>query len=267
MSLSLSASPVLSRTHDSWYGRYNPGSVTLQVPGLTTPLLFASDRDERRFYLGWSDAKAAIHFTGGFCQSDKETDKVEAKKTREKKVAREAGLDKPCKTVAVTDTAYSTYFAVLVWLQSRYISFARLFSSFRSSAESRQTVTTARSKAVFEQQKKSDPLLPPPVSPKSVYRLAHLLELDDLISLSLENLSSQLHSATAAYELFSNVSTFHPAVRDVILEHAVEKWKEMKGKKAREEMEERALAGELDAGAAGTAFLLAKRLAEREKKA
>jgi hypothetical protein len=165
----------------------------------------------------------------------------------------------PFKTVTVLDTAYTTYFAVLVWLNSRHISFAPLLSQHRRRGLSRQDSLAFHLSKIVNLRLDADPLLPPPSSPKSIYRLAHLLELDDLASLALDNLRSQLVPQNAAYELYSNVATCYSAVRDVVLDYVVEHWEKVKGAQATKEMKGKALAGELDAGAAGTAMLLAER--------
>ncbi|GAA6030019.1 hypothetical protein JCM8097_009217 [Rhodosporidiobolus ruineniae] len=193
-----------------------------------------------------------------FDESDEETDKLEVKPKKDF-----MEVDAPFKTVTITETAYSTYFAVLVWLQSRYIAWAPLYSSFRLDGEPRSSVSPMRISAVTERVLGSDDSLPPPVSPRSVYRLAHLLELDELASLSLDNLRSQLTPFNAAYELYSSVSTCYPAVRDVVLDYAVANWDKVKTAPATEEMEKKAEAGELDGSAAAVAMMLARRLKGR----
>ncbi|GAA6000911.1 hypothetical protein JCM10207_004715 [Rhodosporidiobolus poonsookiae] len=193
-----------------------------------------------------------------FAESDDETDKISARK-KPKKQDKDVGA--PFKTVKVKDTAATTYRAVLVWLASRHLSFALLRSTFRKDGTSVANVTQARSTAVSNSAA-AEPLLPAPASPKSVYRLAHLLELPDLCKLTLENLSSQLTPDNAAYELYSDVATCYPEVRDVVLEFVVEKWDEVKKAKATAVMKEKARAGELDAAAIETAMLLAEKLAE-----
>ncbi|GAA5902955.1 hypothetical protein JCM6882_009652 [Rhodosporidiobolus microsporus] len=191
-----------------------------------------------------------------FEESDDETDLLEARRDA-------TTPSTPFKTITITDTAYSTYLAVLVYLYSHHISFAPLLSTFRTSGESRRDASPARSSALTSlTDTSSDALLPPPVSPKSVYRLAHLLDLADLSSLALANFASQLTPQNAAYELYSDVATCYPAVRDVVLDFVVERWSEVKDERATKEMEVKAEAGELS-GAAGTAMKLARRLAAK----
>ncbi|BGP29592.1 hypothetical protein JCM10296v2_001331 [Rhodotorula toruloides] len=156
----------------------------------------------------------------------------------------------PFKLVKITDTSYTTYANVLVWLKSRYIAFAPLSSSSEGAVPSSRLT---RLKAL-----QSDPALPLPASPKSVYRLSHLLSLSTLSSLALDNFRSQLTPRNAAYELYSSLVSTYPAVRDV-----VEHWAEVVESSSLREMEDRAGREELPDGAAQTGILLARRLTQR----
>ncbi|GAA6030108.1 hypothetical protein JCM8097_009263 [Rhodosporidiobolus ruineniae] len=173
-----------------------------------------------------------------FDESDEETDKLEVKASKSKNE-----FDTPFKTVSITDSAYSTYFVVLVWLQGRHISFAPLVSTFRSP----EGVVLSPSSRIA----------------KSIYRLSHLLELADLSALALENLKSQLTPSNAAYELYSDVSTCYPAVRDVVLDYVVEHWSEVKSEASMQEMEDKEQAEQLPVDAVSTAMLLARKLTEK----
>ncbi|GAA5826163.1 hypothetical protein JCM11251_007189 [Rhodosporidiobolus azoricus] len=169
------------------------------------------------------------------------------------------------KTIRVVDTAHSTYHAVLVWLQSRYIAFAPLTSSFHVSGTPHDDAGAERAVMVAEFSKDRGDL-PPLVSPKSVYRLAHLLDLSELSSLALANLASQLTPENAAYELYSDVATSYPDIKATVLDYVVGNWNKVKEAKATKEMEEKGLAGELDAAALGTAMTLARRLGEKMRR-
>ncbi|GAA6022693.1 hypothetical protein JCM8202_002740 [Rhodotorula sphaerocarpa] len=117
---------------------------------------------------------------GDFDDSDDETDKVFRDQRRSPAKPRSPHVT-PHKNVVVKDTAYTTYASVLLWLATRSICFAQL----RSAPEQiRLADLTAANEA--------NPCLPLPASPKSVYRLAHLLELDDLRAIALAESSSQL---------------------------------------------------------------------------
>ncbi|GAA5877611.1 hypothetical protein JCM1840_005857 [Sporobolomyces johnsonii] len=200
--------------------------------------------------------------------SDAETDELElgckakSKKGEEQDQHEEQGQKKesggaPFKTVTIVDTAYTTYFAVLVWLATGYIRFAPLRSKFRSDDKG---VKQARAAELDKMVSESDPRLPPPASPKSVYRLAHFLELPELLQLALDSFKSHLSPANVAYELYGDVSCSYEAVRDVALEFAVDKWKEVGEAEGTREMEQRGHADELPKGATGTSMLLARKL-------
>lgn len=198
-----------------------------------------------------------------FEESDEETDQAEAaKETSSTRVC----SCTPHKTITITDTAYTTYFSLLVFLHSRHLSFAPLLSRFRNRANSRQDALIFHANAVSGLWESLDPLLPPPTSPKSIYRLAHLLELDDVASLAMDNFRSQLTPDNAAYELYSDAASCYVDVRDVVLEYVVANWEEVTAAEGTREMRERGVAGQLDAVAVGTAMLLAERLFERKKK-
>lgn len=173
----------------------------------------------------------------------------------------------PVKVVVVTDVAYRTYLAVLYWIYSRNIAFAPLLSSFRTAGKSRIDTLPLRSAALTSAAITTSSTSPVPVSPKSVFRLSHYLGLTDLAQLALDSLKSQLKPDTAAYELYSEVASLHPEIRDIILEFVVENWDSVEKAKATEEMEQKAENGELEAGAAASAIRLAKRLAKRTVKA
>ncbi|BGP05246.1 hypothetical protein JCM10049v2_001051 [Rhodotorula toruloides] len=147
----------------------------------------------------------------------------------------------PCKTIKIIDTAYLTYFAVLVCAASTR-------SMAIKTAIDAQTVP-----------------VPPPVSAKSVYRLAHLLKLDSLASFALSQIRSQLTIENVAYTLYSDIASAYPEVQSAALDFAVEKWEKVVGAEATNEMERLAEGGEADSAMAATAMKLAKRLAGRIK--
>lgn len=101
----------------------------------------------------------------------------------------------PSKRVIIRETAYSTYAAVLIWLSCRYIGFA----SLRSKSGQAHI-------ADLQHFRKDYPNLPAPVSPKSEFRLAHLLELTELQAEALRDVAGQLTSDNVAKELFSDVA-------------------------------------------------------------
>ncbi|GAA5886730.1 hypothetical protein JCM5296_006385 [Sporobolomyces johnsonii] len=167
--------------------------------------------------------------------------------------------DAPFNTVTVVDTAYTTYFAVLVWLATGYIRFAPLRSKFKSDDRgAKQARATELDKMVNE----SDSQLPPPASPKSVYRLAHLLDLPELLQLALDSFKTQLSPANAMYELFSDVSCSYDAVSEVAVEFTAHNWEEVDKVEATREVERRMHADELPKGATSVALQLALKMTE-----
>ncbi|GAA5863416.1 hypothetical protein JCM1840_007519 [Sporobolomyces johnsonii] len=172
----------------------------------------------------------------------------------------------PFKLVTIRDTAYTTYRALLLWTQTGYIQFAPLTSSFHFASDGVRAYGAALEERgdtlkLLAASNGSLRLLYP--SPKSVYRLAHFLEVDRLAKLALDNLATQLTPQNVAVELFSEVSSCFDEVRDVALEYAVANWKVVVKAPATQELERKAQAGELDGSAASTALLLAKKLMER----
>jgi hypothetical protein len=135
--------------------------------------------------------------------------------------------------IKITETAYSTYRALLTWLNTSHMPFAPLVSSFApSSTPSRKDHLIARLS--------DEPSLPLPVSPKSIYRLAHLLDLPSLQQLALDNLKTQLTIKNIAEELFGDVAHVYDEVRAVELEFAMMNWAEVKKSQGFEEIRKKA---------------------------
>lgn len=130
--------------------------------------------------------------------SDDETDKVFKDQRRSLAKPRSRHVT-PHKNVVVKDTAYTTYASVLLCLATRSIRFAQLRSA---PEQTRLADLTAANEA--------NPGLPLPASPKSVYRLAHLLELGDLRAVALDEFFSRLQVENAAVELFSDTAGVYP---------------------------------------------------------
>lgn len=179
-----------------------------------------------------------------WCDSDDETDELtrEAEAEVENSSSANEDLEMEYCEVPTRQTAYSTFRAVLLYMQTGYIDFAPLASS---TAPRNSFATTTRKEALARDKAKSL-RLPYAVSPKSVYRLAHLLQLPALQELALENLASALSVSGAASELFSPVSIAYEEVRKVVrafvLKHleavcATDAWKEYKDRAARGEIE------------------------------
>ncbi|GAA6002662.1 hypothetical protein JCM10207_007615 [Rhodosporidiobolus poonsookiae] len=123
--------------------------------------------------------------------------------------------------ITITHTAFSTYRAILVYLSTGFIRFTPLSSSF-------PTTAWATRDAFLANAYEDNPSLPLPVLPKSAYRLAHLLQLEDLQQLCLDALRGSLAPRYASIELFSSASLLYAALRKVIVEHAVKNLDEVK---------------------------------------
>ncbi|GAA5887172.1 hypothetical protein JCM16303_002214 [Sporobolomyces ruberrimus] len=172
----------------------------------------------------------------------------------------------PFKTIKVTDTACSTYLSVLLWISTGYIAFAPLLSLFRGQTPIELDNLSGRRQAIDKLKEEATPGLPSPVSPKSVYRLAHLLELDDLATLALANYRFQLAARGAMYELYGDVSRVYPEIQKIAMAFVVKNWKEVKGTIAMKKIEESFEGGEGDSATALIGVKLAKNLMERHAK-
>ncbi|KAK4703084.1 hypothetical protein P7C70_g3131, partial [Phenoliferia sp. Uapishka_3] len=118
----------------------------------------------------------------------------------------------PRRAVEITQASYVTYMAVLCWICTDFIDWAPLSSTFSD--------PTGRAKALAVR-KQREPNLPAPASPKSVYRLAHLLELPKLTQLALDAITSQLTVDNIIQELFSETSGDFEDVRELLVSFAI----------------------------------------------
>jgi len=206
-----------------------------------------------------------------FEDSDDENDQV-FEKTKSPENATHSSLP-TFKTITITDATYSTYYSVLCWIGTGHIDFAPLHSTSSASSDSvdeKEVVKESKSKkkalrreAKLNALEQANGPLPPPSSPKSVYRLAHFLELPELVNLALQNFKSQLNADNAAYELFSDVASSYVEFRDIALNYVVENWKKVVKSKSYEEVRKRAKSGEADSE---IALLLGEKLMERWSK-
>ena len=157
--------------------------------------------------------------------------------------------------IEVHETAYSTMCAVLLYLQTGLIKFAPLRSSSSSHGLSSDELTKKRN-ASLAKSLEAQPTLPPAVSPKSVYRLAHLLERNDLEQKALDSLASNLTISGAAAELFSPVSVACDEVRKIVFDFVVENWDEVKMTEAWRAVRSNVARGHGQAAAEGAAQIL-----------
>ena len=132
-----------------------------------------------------------------------------------------AKTDSSFRLVNIDAAAYTTYRAVLCYLQTGHITFAPLRSSFRLQPES----AALRNAKIAELH--SNPSHPRPASPKSVYRLAHFLELPKLADIALANIKSQLTKENIAFEVFGDVAAVYDEVGKLEVVYAVEHWSDV----------------------------------------
>ncbi|BGP24411.1 hypothetical protein Rt10032_c03g1470 [Rhodotorula toruloides] len=148
--------------------------------------------------------------------------------------------------VPIHGTSYRTYRAFLGWVFTGQVQLAPLTSSFRypSIAAGPTPISAtssyrqhAASLAAFS---RLYPHRPTPVSPKSLYRLAHFLEIPTLQRLCIDALKDTLTSANVAYELFSDpLAEVYQEVFELELELAQEGWDEVKQSQAMRDVTER----------------------------
>jgi hypothetical protein len=269
-------SPLLRLTASAWYAaftyRQTPQDVCFVFPATETKL-WASSKvlvDQSAYYrslLGSNFSESTTHTSPEgsdtpeskadetirlYEESDDETDAQFADEIAKR--ACESVPNLPHKKVIINDAAFSTYQAILVWMSSSYIRFAPLRSRMENNASDENE---SRLQDIIKMVE-ANPETSLPASPKSVYRLAHLLELKDLQEAALANLSSQLTAHNAATELFSDVASAYPAFRDVVLKYVVKKWSGVRASEAWKKIKEQADGHMLPAGAAYTALLLSE---------
>lgn len=149
--------------------------------------------------------------------------------------------------------------AVLLYLATGHIEFAPLSSLLltrnQEDGPARQTL--------LDEHVSEHPTLPPPVSPKSVYRLAHLLHREELQQLALDALSMSLATEARRANLFGPVSIVCADFKKVELNYVVENWQEVQASKSWNEMREKATTGEIE-GAAQILFDLLSTLQEKD---
>jgi hypothetical protein len=147
----------------------------------------------------------------------------------------------PCactyREVVVRSTAFTTYKAVLGYLHSSFISFAPLSSSLSSDRDT--------SSDMMHTDDNTDSTRLPSASPKSVYRLAHLLELPKLVQLALNSIESQSIPSNVALELFGNLAGVYDDLRKVELDYFVANYAAVKATKTMDVVKQRAADGEL----------------------
>jgi hypothetical protein len=139
--------------------------------------------------------------------------------------------------VVVRSTAFTTYKAVLGYLHSSFISFAPLASSLSSDRDT--------SSEMIHTDDNTDSTTLPSASPKSVYRLAHLLDLPELAQLALNSIEFQLTPSNVALELFGNLAGVYDDLRKVELDYFVANYEQVKKTTSMDIVKKRAIEGDL----------------------
>lgn len=141
------------------------------------------------------------------------------------------------RVVPITGTSYRTFRAFLAWTYAGTVDFAPLTSSFlsKSSCSSSSTTSaTKRRRQALAPLSSLHPSRPTPVSPKSLYRLAHFLDIPSLQSLALSALAERLTVEGVAAELFARpaLGEAYDEVLDYEVDFARENWGEVKVSRA-----------------------------------
>ncbi|GAA6038580.1 hypothetical protein JCM8097_009429 [Rhodosporidiobolus ruineniae] len=128
------------------------------------------------------------------------------------------------KQLDIRHNCVSTYHALLVYLQSRFVHFAPLTSSC---APSNPSSSAQRRRDIIIEYHQKNPSLPLPVSPKSLFRLADYLYLEDLEQVCLDAFRSALTVQCAAHELFSEASQTFGRIRSVAIAFVKDNWEKV----------------------------------------
>ncbi|GAA6006980.1 hypothetical protein JCM10207_009158 [Rhodosporidiobolus poonsookiae] len=177
-----------------------------------------------------------------FEDSDDETDDFRFAKVPPKH--EEPPDDLSYREITITQTAFSTYHALIVFLQTGFVRFAPLKSACKPSNTA--GIDTLRELLDNAHHKHSD--RPLPVSPKSLYRLVDLLGIPDdtgLATLSLNAFANSLTYEGAAHELFSGTATCFEPLRKVVIAYVVAHWNEVRVTASWKEYAARMKAGDL----------------------
>jgi hypothetical protein len=175
-----------------------------------------------------------------FDDSDDETDSVVFSKRPPKHHDSDDADELSYRQITITQTAYSTYSALLAYLTTGFIHFIPLSSIFQN---------LPRRAKWLDKKLDTQPSLPSPISPKSMYRLAHMHGLVELQKRCLDFLPSSLSTQNAGIELFSDTSIAYDDWRKVIIVWVEEHWQEVKGSSAWKEISTKVKSGGMAVGA------------------
>ncbi|GJN91047.1 hypothetical protein Rhopal_004062-T1 [Rhodotorula paludigena] len=157
--------------------------------------------------------------------------------------------------------AYTTYRALLLWVHTQHCPFAPLKSSLvadssEDEVEFVQSAGVTSKQASLRKWRAENLGAPFPASPKSIYRLAHFLDIPSLRRKALEAIEDQLTATSCALELFSDVCASYDEVRELVVGYARDDWHLVSATDAFKGVLERFRRGELSMSGPAAAELL-----------
>lgn len=203
---------------------------------------------ETLFHSGFSESEMTTDFTlrvgddeheNGY-DSDRETDgQYRSRHSSTSHPEWSNQSSPPARHIVMRDTAYTTMRALLYYIYTSRLTFAVLSS--HSPPFSLKVIPNSGSfgpiscpsfavlphsarlqRIINFSQDHPDRALP--VSPRSLYKLAHRLEIADLRLQALDNFRSQLKPESVAYELFGEMPGIYEEIRSTLLDYAVANW-------------------------------------------
>ncbi|KAK4699318.1 hypothetical protein P7C70_g6946, partial [Phenoliferia sp. Uapishka_3] len=140
--------------------------------------------------------------------------------------------------IPITETPYVTYREVLRWIHTQEIQFATLKSVRVAVGDNESETSFAQSSGFL-----SSPI---PTSPKSVHRLADLLELPILQELALTSIISQISVTNVVQELMSEFCRLYEPVQEALIVYAAKHWAEVREGEGWKSLQERVANGDED---------------------
>ncbi|GAA5990332.1 hypothetical protein JCM11641_006253 [Rhodosporidiobolus odoratus] len=174
--------------------------------------------------------------------SDNEIDRWIATEAPELFKPEDSDADLGYRQIVVKGTAWSTYYALLAYATTDKIRFAKDLASSRINTEPETSTEQVLRNCVYAKS-------PFPVSPKSVFKLAQRLQLDEnfdaLSGWALDAYRKRLTVDNVVKELFSSTAQTHEEIRDEAKQFAIRNWSEVKRTEGKKEIREKVFRGEL----------------------
>lgn len=153
------------------------------------------------------------------------------------------------------EACYTTYRAFLAWLHSGHIVFAAPHNDLAHPASN-----AAERLQVLRQTLANKPSAVLPTSPRSLFELAHLLDVVELQHLAFHAIERQLTRDTVASLLFSKTAMRHEAVKKEAVDFATQQWGQVRQSAGWVAVDKMVQAGEGDDHYAAVAFELLKKV-------